>query len=93
MGCRRYYQGSAWCGRLALRVRGLNLAKRVGVGAGNGASRKGAYGELPRNMPFLYVWFVVNIGETLPCLFHSQQTMVCTKFVTSSRNKLGFFEP
>ena len=23
-----------------------------------------AYGELPRNMPFLYVWFVVNIGET-----------------------------
>ena len=24
-----YYQGSAWCVRLALRVRGLNLAKRV----------------------------------------------------------------
>ena len=23
-----------------------------------------AYGELPRNMPFLYEWFVVNIGET-----------------------------
>ena len=23
-----------------------------------------AYGELPRNMPFLYVWFVVNSGET-----------------------------
>ena len=23
-----------------------------------------AYGELPRNMPFLYVWFVVNRGET-----------------------------
>ena len=23
-----------------------------------------AYGELPRNMPFLYVWFMVNSGET-----------------------------
>ena len=23
-----------------------------------------AYGELPRNMPSLYVWFVVNSGET-----------------------------
>ena len=23
-----------------------------------------AYGELPSNMPFLYVWFVVNSGET-----------------------------
>ena len=23
-----------------------------------------AYGELPRNMPFLYVWFVVNSEET-----------------------------
>ena len=23
-----------------------------------------AYGELPRNMPFLYVWFVVNSRET-----------------------------
>ena len=23
-----------------------------------------AYGELPRNMPFLYVWFVVKGGET-----------------------------
>ena len=45
MGCRRYYQGRAWCGRLALRVRGLNLAKRVGVGAGNGASRKGGRGK------------------------------------------------
>ena len=45
VGCRRYYQGSAWCGRLALRVRGLNLAKRVGVGAGNGASRKGGRGK------------------------------------------------
>ena len=45
MGCRGYYQGSAWCGRLALRVRGLNLAKRVGVGAGNGASRKGRKGK------------------------------------------------
>ena len=45
MGCRRYYQGSAWCGRLALRLRGLNLAKRVGVGAGNEASRKGGRGK------------------------------------------------
>ena len=44
VGCRRYYQGSAWCGRLALRVRGLNLAKRVGVGAANGASRVSNYG-------------------------------------------------
>ena len=82
MGCRRYYQGSAWCRRLALRVRGLNLAKRVGVGVGNGASRKGAYGELPRNMPFSYVWFVVNIGETLPCLFHSQQMYKICNIVT-----------
>ena len=23
-----------------------------------------AYGEVPRNVPFLYVWFVVNSGET-----------------------------
>ena len=44
-GCRRYYQGSAWCGRLALRLRVLNLAKRVGVGAGNEASRKGGRGK------------------------------------------------
>ena len=34
-----------WCCRLALRVRGLNLAKRVGVGAGNGASRNGGRGK------------------------------------------------
>ena len=45
VGCGRYYQGSAWCGRLPLRVRGLNPAKRVGVGAGNGASRKGGRGK------------------------------------------------
>ena len=30
-----------------------------------------AYGELPRNMPFLYVWFVVNIRETSKgCAMH-----------------------
>ena len=35
-----------------------------------------AYGELPSNMPFLYVWFVVNSGETSKGSIPSEQLWV-----------------
>ena len=49
-----------------------DISKVIGLGhRGRGYILEGslwvadrAYGELPRNMPFLYVWFVVNSGET-----------------------------
>ena len=44
-----------------------NLAKVIGLGhRSRGYILKGSLGlpTMPRNMPFLYVWFVVNSGET-----------------------------